>query len=301
MRNFINCFALYFALALPTMAQKTTPKVDHGYQIKAGKSDYGIYHSLSSKALRKDMPLLVFLPSAYKQTKKEYPVVYLLHGVNDQPITEEGIRQLNNPDQKFLEMADLFQVIIVTVLEGNSFYIDSPTDSTKKYATFTGVEVPAFIDKEYRTMKKREGRFLAGFSMGGYGAVSLLCRYPETFSVALNRAGVMDLAFGINDLHWDDAAVPESVLGSYWKNQQTYHLNGNFNLINKLANRKDVAIVIEVGREDFLYKTNRKFRDRVEEMGIPYVYAEYPGGHTWTWNNLLSLLSHLQVFRKTID
>src|SRR4028118_658622 len=97
---------------------------------------------------------------------------------------------------------------------------------------------------------------------------------PGAFFCGSNKSRVYGFSFGINDLHWDDAAVPESVLGSYWKNQQTYHLNGNFNLLNKLADRKDVAIVIEVGRDDFLYKTNRRFRDRVDEMGIPYVYAE---------------------------
>jgi enterochelin esterase-like enzyme len=160
--------------------------------------------------------------------------------------------------------------------------------------------VPAFIDNAYRTIKNRESRFLAGFSMGGYGAVSLLCRYPEIFSVALNRAGVMNLATGIEDLDWDDTGTLSSILGTYWKNREGYHLNGCFNLVNKLKDRKDVAIVVEVGREDFLYTTNNKFRSKLEQINIPYIYAEYPGGHVWSSNCFMSMLTHLQFFKKTI-
>ena len=247
------------------------------------------------------MPVLVFLPTNYASSKLKYPTVYLLHGVNNQPLTEQGIRGLNNPATKILEMAELFQVIIVTPITGNSFYINSPIDTTAQFATYVGEEIPKFIDQNFRTTNTREGRFLAGFSMGGYGAVSLLCRYPETFSVAINRAGVLNLATGVQDLNWDDAAFPIPVLGSYWKNQESYHLNSCFNLIHKLKARKDVAIIVEVGRDDFLYKTNHQFRNVLEEFKIPYIYAEYPGGHEWNANCFLSMFGHLQVFRKTVE
>jgi predicted alpha/beta superfamily hydrolase len=91
---------------------QSNSKLDNGYQIKKARADYGIYHSFSSKSLKREMPLLVFLPSNYSTTKKEFPVVYLLHGVNNQPLTEEGIRQIHNPDTKPLEMANLFKSLL---------------------------------------------------------------------------------------------------------------------------------------------------------------------------------------------
>ena len=281
--------------------QIAKPKKDNGYVVQEANYNYGICKTIQSKALNKPMPVLVFLPTKYETSKLKYPTVYLLHGVNGQPLNEQGIRGLNNPATKILEMAELFQVIIVTPITGNSFYINSPIDTTAKFATYVGEEIPKFIDQNFRTTNTREGRFLAGFSMGGYGAVSLLCRYPETFSVAINRAGVLNLATGVQDLNWDDAAFPIPILGSYWKNQESYHLNSCFNLINKIKARKDVAIIVEVGREDFLYQTNHQFRNVLEEFKIPYIYAEYPGGHEWNANCFLSMFGHLQVFRKTVE
>jgi putative tributyrin esterase len=293
-KSIIKILILFF-LIFNSYAQ-----TDNGYAIKKAETNYGIGKTVKSKALKKDMPVLVFLPASYASSKKNYPVVYMLHGVNGMPLTEEGLRKMNNSGTKILEAADFFQVIIVTPIVGNTFYMNSPKDTTQKIASYVGEDLPNFIDSEFRTIKNREGRFLAGFSMGGHGAVSLLCRYPETFSVALSRGGLMDLAAGVVDLQWDDAAWPVDILGSYFTNQQRYHLNSCINLSNKIAGRKDVAIVLEVGREDMLYKCNKRFEKKLSESDIPYIYAEYPGGHVWSSACLMSMLGHLQAFRKTV-
>ena len=169
--------------------------------------DYGKLETVHSPSMNRDLPVLVFLPSDYASSGKNYPVIYFLHGTNDQPLTEKGLRTLYSPALGMKETADIFHVIIVTPIVGNSYYLDSPVKKESLFATYTGVELPAFVDSHYRTLANREGRILAGFSMGGYGAVSLLCRYPDTFSVALERSGVMNPATGIEDLDWDDTAI----------------------------------------------------------------------------------------------
>lgn len=276
---------------------------DHGYKLQEGDKAYGKLEIVTSESMKKKFPVLVFLPESYEKSDKEYPVVYFLHGVNKQPLTEEGLRKLYNPGLRLLEAAEFFKVIIATPIVGNSFYLDAPLKPENKFATYVGEEVPAHIDKNYRTQADRNGRILCGFSMGGYGAVSLLCRYPDHFSVACSRGGALSLASGVETLYWDDVGYGlKSLLGDYWDaSRKNYHQNSCLNMINHIRDRDDVAIVLEVGTEDFLYKINQKFREKLLDMDFPHIYAQYPGGHYLDANCLRSLLSHLQYFNNTIE
>jgi len=259
---------------------------------KSNAIEDGKIEIIHSKSMQKDFPVLVFLPESYKQSEQSFPVVYFLHGVNKQPVNETGLRNLFGPK---LELSKLAPIV------GNTFYLDAPEKSENKFATYVGKEIPAFIDKQYRTIASREGRFLAGFSMGGYGAISLLCRYSDDFSIAASRGGALDLAFGIKDFDWDNVGLGlENLLGDYWIHQENYHLNSCFNLINHISKRKDIGVIIEVGRDDFLYKTNSRFEHRLKELDMPYIYAEYPGGHHFGRNVMSSLLEHIVYYREII-
>ncbi len=270
---------------------------DNGYDIQTINAQYGTFLSVPSAAMNKDMPVLVFAPKSYDNNTDTWPVLYLLHGVNQQPSTEEGLRILYGEELNLLEYAEFFQVLIVIPHVGNTYYLDSPEHSDIRMATFCGEELPIYIDTHYRTQTDRSQRFIGGFSMGGYGAVSLLCKYPETFSVALSRGGALDPAYQLHDKHWDEVGCISETLGNYWDHQERYHQASCETLLNHIANRDDVAIVQEVGREDFLYKTNARIHKTIIELNIPHIYTEVPGGHTWNANSLLSLLSGLQNWR----
>jgi len=175
---------------------------------------YGDLVMVPSPSMDREMPVLVFLPGNYKKSRKRFPVVFKLHGRCGEAamMNEEGLRTMHNAGVGMLEFADMFHVIIVAPIVGNTFYLDSPLMPEIRMSTYVGRELPDFIDNNYRTEGRREGRILAGFSMGGYGAVSTLCRYPDTFSLALSRSGVMDLAFGPKDLNWDNAAAEDLLM-----------------------------------------------------------------------------------------
>jgi len=292
-RNFLLIFFLFNFTCL--FAQK-----NNGYQITDPDFSYGIYCNVPSKSMNKSFPALIFTPTDYLKSNKAYPVVYMLHGTNSMQLNEKGIREMYNPSTKMREMAEMFKTIIVAPLVGNTYYLNSPLMKENLYATFISCELTNFVDENYRTLSERNGRILCGFSMGGYGAVSLLCRYPDIFSIAIERAGVLNLATNLTDLNWDkiDENIT-TVLGDYYTHGENYHLNSCFNLINHIRERKDISFVIEVGREDFLYKTNQSFHQKLLELHIPHIYNETEGGHEWNANSLRSLLSNLQYFRQT--
>lgn len=300
MKNLLLALLMITSLTLSAQ-KKVSPKeevtVDHGYTIGKIDKTYGEFVNFHSDTMNKDFPMLVFVPSNYATSKKDYPVVYSLHGYNNSTLTEEGLRSMILPATGIKEVADEYQVIIVCPLVGNKYYIDSPIYKESKYATLIGVELVRLVEQKYRAIKDRKYRILQGFSMGGYGAVSLLCRYPETFSVALSRGGALSQQALVDDLNWDDASL--ELLGNMFENPKLYHLHSVVNLLNKIKDRTDVAIVLEVGREDFLYTGNQKVNEKLKTCKFPFIYAEYPGGHVWSRNAMLSAFTHLQYFVKT--
>ena len=305
MKHFLLTSIMVFTTLLICNAQNDNSKTLYGYEKNQVSNAYGLLETVHSNAMNRELPVLVFLPDSYKKTTEASPVVYLLHGSGgqplDDPLLEKDLRKANNSGVRIQEAANFYSVIIVAPLVGNTYYLDAPQKPEIRFATYVGEELPAYIDSKYNTITSREGRFLAGFSMGGYGAVSLLCRYPDNFSVALSRSGVMNLATGIEDLDWDDPTENINImLGDYWTSKKNWHQNSCFSLINHIRDRDDIAVVIEVGVDDFLYKTNKQFKERMDELGIPNIYSEYQGGHYWNANALNSLLAQLQFFQKTI-
>lgn len=301
MKTKILILALLLSAGVYAQKAKTTkedkPKADHGYAIGQIDKSYGEFVNFHSDTMNKDFPMLVFVPDNYATSGKDYPVVYSLHGYNNAAPTEDGLRGMILPATGVKEVANQYQVIIACPLVGNKYYMDSPILKNNKYATLIGVELVNAIEKKYRTKKDRKYRILQGFSMGGYGAVSLLCRYPDVFSVALSRGGALCQQCLIDDLNWDDAS--QELLGDIFENPKLYHLNSIVNLLNKIKDRDDVAIVLEVGREDFLYTGNKKVEAKLRTCKFPYIYAEYPGGHVWGRNAQNSLFTHLQYFVDT--
>ncbi|HKY98255.1 MAG TPA: alpha/beta fold hydrolase [Gemmatimonadaceae bacterium] len=131
----------------------------------------------------------VYLPPSYSKNRaKRYPVVYLLHGfAADHRAFMAGVYTNMNTR---LSMDSLIreglvrEMIVVTPNARNafdgSFYRNSVT--TGNWEDFVYRDLVSFIDKRYRTIRNRSGRGIAGHSMGGYGALWVGMRHPETFS-----------------------------------------------------------------------------------------------------------------------
>lgn len=62
---------------------------------------------------------------------------------------------------------------------GGSFYVDSPVTGNWSQAIY--VDLVTAVDRSYRTLAAPESRGIAGFSMGGFGALDLAMRHPDVF------------------------------------------------------------------------------------------------------------------------
>ncbi|HEX2723161.1 MAG TPA: alpha/beta fold hydrolase [Gemmatimonadaceae bacterium] len=131
----------------------------------------------------------VYLPPGYsRRPAKRYPVVYLLHGfaADHRAFMKGAYQNLNvRISMDSLIRARAVREMIVVMPNARSaydgsFYANSVV--TGNWEDFIVRDLVGFIDRKYRTIRGRSGRGVAGHSMGGFGALRLGMRHPETFS-----------------------------------------------------------------------------------------------------------------------
>jgi S-formylglutathione hydrolase FrmB len=230
-----------------------------------------------SPAMRKTTRCVVIRPDNYSPMGKPLPVVYLLHGWSGNYAAWLG------DAPQLVRHADHYNVMIVCPDGGyDSWYLDSPVDSTVRYETHVAVELPGYIDYYYNTIRQPSGRVIAGLSMGGHGALYLAARHPEVFGAAGSMAGGLDLRpWKKND--WD----LKGVLGDPKTAFENWEKHSVINLVERFKSSKQ-ALIIDCGDRDFFLPMNRAVHERLLELGIPHEYTERPGEHNGEyWGNAI--------------
>ena len=219
-----------------------------------------------------DRRMTVYTPAGYEaNTKTRYPVVYILHGIGgdeDSWLTHGRAAQiLDNmiASGKVKPMIAVFTNGNISqqaaVHQTGNGYIHQTTMLPKtmegSFETAFG-EVVSFIDKNYRTIAKKQSRAICGLSMGGFHSLYISANNPDLFGYV----GLFSAAVGVTD---------ESVSPIYQ------------NLDAKLA--KQFAgkpfYFIACGNTDFLYQSNKEYMAKLDKAGYPYTYLETGGGHIW--------------------
>ncbi len=221
-----------------------------------------------SPSMQKEIPCLVITPDDYTVLEGPYPVLYLLHGWSG---NYSG--WLKDAPQ-LQKQADNYRMIIVCPDGGyDSWYFDSPVDSSVRYETHITKEVIPWIDGHYFTRKEPAGRAIAGLSMGGHGAVFLAARHPELFGAAGSMAGGLDLRpFRKNNWNLEGRlGKPET----NWENWEQYSV---VNLIPEISKTR-LQLIIDCGTADFFLDVNREMHQELLKAGFPHDYTERPGAH----------------------
>lgn len=232
----------------------------------------------------KVLPYSVLLPTDYASATgkaQSYPVLYLLHGLS-------GHYSNWLEKTKLREYAKQYQMIIVTPEGNDGWYTDSATVVTDKYETYIVQELLPDVERRFRTIKAREGRAIAGLSMGGYGALKFGLKYPDKFSFAASLSGALDPAVRLDDdrrFAWE--YLRPSIL-------QTFGAPTNAtraaNDLHQLARAFPVErlrslpfFYFDCGTEDGFVATNRELATILLERKIPHEFRQLPGGHNWAY------------------
>lgn len=234
------------------------------------------YHS---EKLNADRRITVYTPAGYETNGQRYPVLYLLHGMGGD---EDSWSTLGRAAQILdnLIVQGKAKPMIVVMTNGNSDLQAAWGESPTGYVTPT-IELPkttdgsfeeafpevvTFVDKAYRTIAKKESRAIAGLSMGGFHSMQISKEYPTLF----NYIGLFSASARI-------------------KGRKDSHIYENCEAkIKTQFAQKPALYWIAIGKDDFLYEENQKFRSFLDANGFQYTYVESEGGHIWrNWRNYL--------------
>lgn len=219
-----------------------------------------------SESLEISASMNVILPQG--KTGRPFQTLYLLHGLSD----NHTIWCRRTSIERY---ADQHGIAVVMPAVNRSFYADMSHGA--KYWTFVSEELPKIARSFFPLSSEREDNFVAGLSMGGYGALKLGLSFPERYAAAASLSGAVDVnrlateGFGgdISNVFSD----PEAVKGSS---------ADLFALAERAADRQDIPMLYQYcGTEDFLYDDNVRFRDHLRKLQINSTYVEEPGTHEW--------------------
>lgn len=232
--------------------------------------------TITSPTMNIQLKNIVILPAAYEASEtKEYPVIYLLHGYGGNFKTWLDIK----PDLP--KIASEKGVIIVGPEGKNSWYWDSPKDSSLKFETYIAKELVSYVDSHYKTRKAPKGRAISGLSMGGHGGLWLGFRHPDIFGACGSMSGGVDIRPFPNNWEMNKS------LGVYKENPDIWEKHTVINQLH-LIQPNSLAIIIDCGTEDFFFQVNENLHRQMLQRNIKHDYITRPGVHNSEyWNNAI--------------
>jgi enterochelin esterase-like enzyme len=263
---------LFVAVCFTALAQQHGTTEVHGYK---------------SSVLGKDVNYAVYLPPGYSPDTRKYPILFLLHGYSGNHLSWLNEGAMGKITDELLDKNEITPLIIVTADVGNSWYINA-ADGSGRYEDMYINEFIPLMESRYGAIGGKNGRFIGGLSMGGYGSLLYAIKYPEMFSVciAMSPAVFTDeefverikgkgTNFNMNSLY----GVKNATMSELWK--QNSIINSVKTIPDK--NKNTVYFYIDCGDDDFLYKGNSTLHIVMRDRKIPHEYRVRDGGHEWAY------------------
>lgn len=195
------------------------------------------------------------------------PVLYLLHGLSDDCTIWERRTSIER-------YATEKGIAVVMPEVRRSFYADEVVG--EKYWTYIAEELPQLLARTFRISTAREDTFVAGLSMGGFGAYKLALNHPDRFAAAASLSGAVDLLS--MDLSLRDATLEQRIWGKRDLRGSADDLIGLLHATDPTALPK---LFLDCGTEDQLIEQNRRFITAADARGVDLVSRLRPGDHDW--------------------
>lgn len=227
------------------------------------------------KTVKVNLPLNIILPDPGKTegaAAAKRRVIYLLHGLGDDASAWQRYSSIE-------PLAAAYGLVVVMPSAGRSFYIDQPNG--QKYFTYLTDELPRYLADVFGLAPRREDTFIAGNSMGGYGAFKAALLRPELYAAAASFSGVLSLAIlqaMPEDPRKDEFAF---LFGNLEKLPGSEHDPAVW--LRRAAENPSLLprLFISVGRQEDLYPLSGMFHAACRELGVRSDYHEEKGGHDW--------------------
>lgn len=227
--------------------------------------------TVKSPALGGRADASIYLPDQVRGLDK-VPIVILLHGVYGSHWTWAGMGKAHTTLQFLLEAGEVSPVILVMPSDGlwgdGSAYLKH---NGKDFEKWIVDEVPRLVS-EVTGNASDAPLFIAGLSMGGYGALRLGASYPERFTAFAGHSSITCFS--------EMSLFVEEPLNAYGDVDEV-----DSSVIAAMLRNKDrlPPFRFDCGVDDLLLEGNRRLHGELRDAGIEFTYQEFPGSHEWPY------------------
>ena len=213
--------------------------------------------------------MTIYTPAGYESGKGKYPVLYLLHGMGGDEDAWAATGRVAGIMDNLIAQGKAKPMIVV-MTNGCTKHVSAPGYSHEGMwrpymsgsmdGSFEAMfpSIVEWVDSHYRTKAKKTHRAIAGLSMGGFHSMQISKEYPTMFDyVGLYSAAIFRGKEGIETYANLEAKLERQFsegMKLYW---------------------------IAIGKDDFLYDENVRYRELLDSKCYPYIYRESEGGHIW--------------------
>ncbi|WP_432477084.1 alpha/beta hydrolase [Nocardioides sp. GXQ0305] len=192
-----------------------------------------------------------------------WPVLYLLHGLSD----DHSAWVRYTAIERYARAAGL---AVVMPAAGRSFYADEAHGHA--YWTWIAEELPQRVAEMFRVSGRPDDTFVAGLSMGGYGALKLGLTHPHRY------AGVASMSAPV-DVHVLERPERKELLHRVFDGR--IPPTADLEVLLDGAGDAVPPLYLGCGTEDKLLHANERFAARVEDAGLEVTTDFRPGAHEW--------------------
>lgn len=209
-----------------------------------------------------------------KKPENGFPVLYLLHGLFD---NHSDFGRKTNIDR----YAGEHGIAVIMPEVQKSYYTDMVYGLD--YFSYVSDELPKLCSEMFGLSNRREDTFVAGVSMGGYGALKCALKRPDIFSGCASMSGAVDMEIRASDFK----NRPE--MRCAFGNPAIFSKDDNlFELAENKPNNLKQRFFICCGTEDSILNESRRFKEKLNKLNIELTYKESQGGHDWAyWDSVL--------------
>lgn len=254
----------------------------HGLRIvdQAQITDRLRYFRFRTRSVSWNPGVNVLLPADYETSGKRYPVIHLLHGGNG------DFRNFHMGNDIVGSTAGL-DVIVVMPDAATGWYCNAVLSlfGPRNWETFHMAELLPWIDSNFRTFPEYAGRAVAGFSMGGFGALKYTAKYHGHFSAVTCLSGPGNLRDGWVG-HWANTsgAIDNGIVGGIYGVPWVERRVSADNPVERIESYRNKRIALYCGtggdiQETRVRVTQGQFSAKLNEAGIEHTWIRHEGGH----------------------
>jgi enterochelin esterase-like enzyme len=223
--------------------------------------------------------MYVYTPPGYESGNDTYPVLYLLHGGGGDEDAWTSLGRANLILDNLIAQGKAKPMIIV-MPNGNAWQTSTlrqvpgtPPVTRESYVKYQGQfekslveDIIPYMEKNYKVKKNKNGRAIAGLSMGGGHTITASTNYPGTFGyIGVFSSGIFNQNENLAEMEKKFLALKENGVSKYW---------------------------VACGVDDFVMDSNKRLLEVLKKTNFEHEYFENEGGHTWAnWRTYLTLFT----------